>query len=796
LKKLNKKTKILYPLILFLTFFFGVTTITQAQIWKKTSDPLRMTYHVSSNTKEAKDITDKEATLQGEMSITIMNYPQGCSGPTGNIPGTDIPCNNGISVMYPFTGYFRYTKKGDTPPPIYCNDIFGTGMQSTPDKKIAVDQTPGYKYFSQRVVDLEPDTDYYYCAIVSNQDGVFYAGEQTVKSFKTLPCQDCDKTTITTKEARSFSESAILKGNFSSTKPTKTYFEYREYKDLKEKINNLFFPENPATPEEILPAWKRVGEKDHSMPSSNYVKETRHIHGNINFTLSNIKPSTRYEYRAVAESELGVFWGEIKQFTTKDSVAVRQPCEVTGTCPIDYEYCDLYPDDPICTGVTTPYPDLTAGAIKPTSSLIDQLTTFMVSISNLGDVDTSETLNWIIHNFEINTGENNETNEIIYVNGPGIKAKEKNEIQTKYSFSSAGIKQIRACASAVEGQDLNLNNNCGPWTKILITCPAPQYYSPEEGICKNPISCDPDTEIYDWITKSCILKTICEEGETYVPWTNECLVEIDCSLEENEDHWLCKPGPGWDWTGGGDGGGWGWTGGGDGGGWSWIGDGDGGGWVWNDDGGNGGSSWTSGGGAGGTWTGGGWTGGTWTGGGWIGNSWFGGVWNGSQLGGGTWIGGVWQNGNWSGGGWASQIGPVGLGGGSGGGDGTPGSLSLGQTATPPWDAIVRYHEGVEHVFARQIINNTALQQKYGYQPGTNLEFFAWEVADLLARIFGYIDEDGREIRVSYPDIAAYELRLTGNQLIIYEYYDYKIVGIQNMTDIFKTKAGYEYYFKK
>ena len=63
-------------------------------------------------------------------------------------------------------------------------------------------------------------------------------------------------------------------------------------------------------------------------------------------------------------------------------------------------------------------------------------------------------------------------------------------------------------------------------------------------------------------------------------------------------------------------------------------------------------------------------------------------------------------------------------------------------------------------------------------------------------MFGYVNENGREIRVSLPDIAAYQLQLEGNKLTVYEYYDGRIVDIRNATTVFKTASGYEYYFQK
>jgi hypothetical protein len=124
------------------------------------------------------------------------------------------------------------------------------------------------------------------------------------------------------------------------------------------------------------------------------------------------------------------------------------------------------------------------------------------------------------------------------------------------------------------------------------------------------------------------------------------------------------------------------------------------------------------------------------------------------------------------------------------------NLVLGQTATPPTDAIVRYHEGIEHVFVRQIMANAELAESYGYQSGGNLQTFAWDLADILARTFGYVGSNGKEIRVSQPDIAAYQLYMRDGILTVYEYYDSVVVNIQRMTEALRNKYEYEYYFNK
>ena len=126
------------------------------------------------------------------------------------------------------------------------------------------------------------------------------------------------------------------------------------------------------------------------------------------------------------------------------------------------------------------------------------------------------------------------------------------------------------------------------------------------------------------------------------------------------------------------------------------------------------------------------------------------------------------------------------------------NLSLGDTATPPDDAVVHYHEGIEHVLVRQLMRdyNRELIEKLGYQDSMNLETFAWDIADFLARTFGYVSASGKEIRVGPPDRAAYRLVMVDGKLTIYEYFDSKIVAIQDVTSSLRKSFEYEYYYTK
>ncbi len=147
-------------------------------------------------------------------------------------------------------------------------------------------------------------------------------------------------------------------------------------------------------------------------------------------------------------------------------------------------------------------------------------------------------------------------------------------------------------------------------------------------------------------------------------------------------------------------------------------------------------------------------------------------------------GGSYNNGNSNGG---SYI---------GGGTGTATPHTLGEVVTAPIDAIVHQSEGIETVLARQIIANSDIAEKYGYTEGKDLQSFAWTLADLLARSFGYVNSSGKQIRVSKPEVAAYELQMTDGVLTVYEYYNSKIVNIQKLSSTIRSKYFYEYYYKK
>ncbi|MFA7285931.1 MAG: hypothetical protein WC011_03765, partial [Candidatus Paceibacterota bacterium] len=229
----------------------------------------------------------------------------------------------------PNYGYFRISKVDI--PPIFCNDIFGSNMIST------ISDTPRKNgsvvsgdTFSKRITGLEPDTEYAYCAIVSNhaeKPSEIRYGQ--VVNFRTNPCVTCPHTTIRTlNPANIGTNSAILQGSYNSTRQIKTWFEYKE--------KGLDAAEDPKTPldydQSLIESSKKLAIS-HILGSSfleyakfgaNTLKEKIIIYvnaaipewkttqpvsyigtrnyGRMTYTLTGLKKDTVYQYRAVAET--------------------------------------------------------------------------------------------------------------------------------------------------------------------------------------------------------------------------------------------------------------------------------------------------------------------------------------------------------------------------------------------------------------------------------------------------------------------------------------------------------------
>lgn len=791
-------------------------------------------------------------TVQDEVWISVepneQSITNALTGNVTNVEDTNVNLNGSFNPGGDTNavGYFRYSYVSpESITPVFCNDIYGSNMKST--REINLGGSSGSTTFSTKVTGLQPNTQYFYCAVGSNADGIIYGG---VKSFVTK----FPSPVITTKPAAPVSGTAVyLNASFNAPVKSTTYFEYRKKSLRYQEQEDLFG--NPVSIkstniinriknsiEELLGSkkvlaanaensWIRVGTKTRNAGAS----------GTFNFLLKNLTPSTSYEYRAVIETEENVVtkisYGEILPFNT-NSLNTTNPGEVPGGEGQEDPCTD--PEDINCNGtggngtgnskkIGPGLPDLTAGTVSPVSVLVNNPTALTAYIKNQGNASTGKDFfaffqistvspdlitgesqtgkpaGTAMNNFKklfttekvraaTMTGSENysagqstnggvaaytKSTGTTIISGtltnfpavvvPALGAKMSKIITSNGKFTSAGIYYARACADKSSISDSGLikesyeNNNCGPWstisvgnicadkqannygaplpcrydTRICLDTNAINYGSPLpcKYIIDNGNSCaDPAAKNYG-SPLPCIYETgICVDSKAI---NYGSALPCRYTITDTDS---CK-----DSTAN-----------------------------------NYGSPLPC-------------------------------IYNNTR---------VCLDSSAINYGFAlpciyvatkcSDSSAINYG--SAGicryenqdyGDqdyenqnGNGGELSLGQIATPPVDAIVRYHEGIEHVFARQIMKNNAILQAYGYQTGTSLESFAWNLADLLAISFGYIGEGGKEIRVSLPDIAAYELRMNGSVLTVYEYFDSKIVNIQSTTANLRSIYEYEYYFVK
>ncbi len=625
-------------------------------------------------TKDATDISDTSVKLVGEVN------------PNGD---TKI--------------YFRLSPSET--PPIFCNDIYGSAMRATNETKVS-GNTP--QEISLVVANLSQNTTYYYCAVSSNTNGIWYGGVKKFTTEITPPIVIDDKkditkyTSINTKEALVVDEnSAYLNGTYNTVKSGETWFVYRKtgiiqsttkekpvsfLKSLENKILSFFkTKEAVATTTNNIPWSDRMGVKKHSAGTS----------GSISYLLKGLSAATTYEFKTVIklDSSDETLDGTALTFTTKSVGEINPLGDVGGVTQTDP--CANVDSDIHCNGTGDPViidsglPDLTAGTSYPSNFVVNILSPISSSIINHGKSATGKDFygffqistidpNLTSDNNTLKSNTNNQKTSMLHfdnffktnialattntlVNLPQIpvlalSALSSTTLIENYTFPTTGIYYVRACVDKKDPSDVgiikesNENNNCGAWTKIKVSLDNSSWINPEGGSTN------------DWGNGN---------GEN------------------------------------------------------------------NGSGGSGNNTWNGNGGNGNT------------------NN---------------------NNTNTNG--------------------SNPTNLKLGDTATPPIDATVHYHEGIETVFARQIVADTNLAKIYGYQDGADLQSFAWNLADILARTFGYVNSNGNEIRVSFPDIAAYQLYINNGILTVYEYYDSKIVNIQKMTDVLRNKYDYEYYFKK
>ena len=175
--------------------------------------------------------------------------------------------------------YMRYSPLDK--PPVFCNDVFGSQMKVTPD------MAGGGGTIT--IVGLRPGTRYYYCAIASNSEEISHGFKGHVKYFDTKPCETCPQTEVDTYPAIVLSPfSATLRGEYGTTKIATTWFEYREAEGFSGG------------------GWIPVGEE----------VRAPNTYSKFNYLLKDLEDDTEYLFRAVAESEDGLFYGDTLSFKT------------------------------------------------------------------------------------------------------------------------------------------------------------------------------------------------------------------------------------------------------------------------------------------------------------------------------------------------------------------------------------------------------------------------------------------------------------------------------------------------
>lgn len=250
--------------------------------------------------------------------------------------------------------YFRYSTLGDFPP-VFCNDIYGSNMKST--KEIKLNPTSSGVAFYTNLSGLENDTQYYYCAIVSNKKNIAY-GE--VRSFATLPDQSISVQTQNPLVASK--TSAHLNGFYNTALPAETWFEYRKVNTspvITEKVNANKNTNNGFSALDISgvkdgqdSAIQKTNIIDPSIQKDFSIQKTtsntgtanefawnkkavqsfnQNTSGKFSHLLTGLSPNATYMYHAVAKSSNGAYikYGDDITFSTKNSTG-------TGTDSGDY----------------------------------------------------------------------------------------------------------------------------------------------------------------------------------------------------------------------------------------------------------------------------------------------------------------------------------------------------------------------------------------------------------------------------------------------------------------------------
>lgn len=138
------------------------------------------------------------------------------------------------------------------------------------------------------------------------------------------------------------------------------------------------------------------------------------------------------------------------------------------------------------TNQCVPAPDLVSGAVTPVSVTEDVSTTFRAPITNVGTVSTGvsfyNTIQWTSDNPAVNSTPS--INSLTSASMSALAAGATATTSASRTFGTSGTYYMRACADYASGgggwantnlvdEGTNDNNNCGTWTTVTVTAPAP-----------------------------------------------------------------------------------------------------------------------------------------------------------------------------------------------------------------------------------------------------------------------------------------------------------------------------------
>ncbi len=186
------------------------------------------------------------------------------------------------------TGWFRY----DTKDPGSCDDMFGTrvpDMDGTVLGSGAADVD-----FSEVIIDLNPGTTYYFCAIAENEGGTTF-GE--VLTFTTPP----DAPTVTTSPATKVkATTAQLNGSANPNGDETTgWFRYATTQPSGNNCNDTFGTRAPNMGGTVL---------------GNGVKPFAFFQA-----IAGIEPGVKYYFCAIAENAVGKKFGQVLSFVAGEA---------------------------------------------------------------------------------------------------------------------------------------------------------------------------------------------------------------------------------------------------------------------------------------------------------------------------------------------------------------------------------------------------------------------------------------------------------------------------------------------